>query len=154
VVRTAVPRGLAVAGWALLSVVAAAWLALVEVFWLPLRIGGVLVPVSPVAAVVGNVLLVDLAHRRTGSRVVAVLPALTWLAVAVAATLRRPEGDLVLVAGGAIGLVGLTFLLAGMLAAAVAVGRALAGPRGPARPGVSAPARGRDRAGSGSGGAR
>ncbi len=61
----------------------AAWLALVEVFWLPLRVGGVLVPVSVVAAVVGNLMLVALALRLSGSRLVAVLPALTWLVVAV-----------------------------------------------------------------------
>ena len=140
------PRGLLLAGWALATVVAAAWLALVEVFWLPLRVGGVLVPLSPIAAVVGNLLLVDLAHRVTGSRVVAVLPAVAWAAVAFAATLRRPEGDLVLVGGGGLGTVGLAFLLAGVAAAAVAVGRALAGP-----PRLT-PAWGR--AGSGSGGAR
>ena len=144
-VRTA-PRGLVLTGWALLAVVAAAWLALVEVFWLPLRVGGLLVPLSPVAAVAGNLLLVGLAHRATGSRVVAVLPALAWATVAFAATLRRPEGDLVLVGGGTLGMVGLAFLLAGVGAAAIAVVRAFAGPRRVSPAG--------DRAGSGSGGAR
>jgi hypothetical protein len=46
----------------LLVVVLAVWLALVEVFWLPLRVSGVPVPVSVVAAVVGNLLLVALAR--------------------------------------------------------------------------------------------
>ena len=142
------PRRVVLAAWGLLAVVAAAWLALVQVLWLPLRVGGVLVPLSPVAAVVGNLLLVDVAHRVTGSRVVAVLPALAWAAVAFAATLRRPEGDLLLVGGGVLGTVGLAFLLAGVVAAAVAVGRVLAAPHRP----VSG--RGPDRAGSGSGGAR
>ncbi len=135
------------AGWALASVVAAAWLALVEVFWLPLRVGGVLLPLSVLAAVVGNVVLVGLAHQRSGSRLVAVLPAVTWLVIAVAATIRRPEGDLVLTGGGATGAVNLGFLLVGVLAAAFAVGRVLGAPRGPvSRAGDGTPAP--ERAGS------
>ena len=61
-------RALRLLGWAVAAVVVAAWLALVEVFWLPLRVFGVPVPVSVVAAVVGNLLLVGLAARLTGSR--------------------------------------------------------------------------------------
>jgi hypothetical protein len=113
----------------------------------------VLVPVSVVAAVVGNLMLVGLALRLTGSRLVAVLPALVWGAVAVGAMIRRPEGDLILTGGGALGMVNLAFLLLGVTAAAVAVGRALAGPRTrpTARPRTEpAP----HPAGSGSGGAR
>jgi hypothetical protein len=138
------------AGWGLLAVLGGGWLALVEVFWLPLRLGSVVFPVSVLAAVVGNLLLVDAAHRLSGSRVVGVLPAVTWLVVAVAAMTRRPEGDLVLTGGGVTGAVNLIFLLLGVTAAAVAVGRALAGP---ARRPVSREAA-RDRAGSGSGDAR
>jgi hypothetical protein len=126
----------------------------VEVFWLPLRVGTVLVPVSVLAAVAGNLLLTGQAHRLSGSRAVAVLPALTWLVVAVAGMVRRPEGDLILTGGGATGVVNLLFLLLGVTAAAVAVGRALAGPahqRVSARP---APGPVRDRTGSGNGGAR
>jgi hypothetical protein len=111
---------------AVLAVAVAGWLALVEVFWLPLRVLGVLVPLSVVAAVAGNLLLVTGAHRVTGSRVVAVLPALTWLTVAVAATVRRPEGDLVAVGTGDLGVVTLAFLGLGVVAAAFAVGRVLA----------------------------
>lgn len=116
-------------GAALLVTVLAAWLALVEVFWLPLRVAGVPVPVSVVAAVVGNLLLVALATRLTGSRLAAVLPAGVWLLVAVAASLRRPEGDLLLAGGGVLGFLSLSFLLAGVVAAAFAVGRELAAPR-------------------------
>jgi hypothetical protein len=134
-----VPRALLLTAWSVLGIALAAWLAVVEVLWLPLRVGGFLVPVSVVAAVVGNLLLVDLVRSRTASRGVAVLPALTWVAVAGAATMRRPEGDLLIVGSGGLGAVGLAFLLLGVLAAAVAVGRALSRP-GPA--------------GSGSGGAR
>jgi hypothetical protein len=116
-------------GAALLVTVLAAWLALVEVFWLPLRVFGVPVPVSVVAAVVGDLLLVGLAARLTGSRLGAVLPAVVWLVVAVGASLRRPEGDLLLIGGGVLGFLSLAFLLAGVVAAAFAVGKVLAAPR-------------------------
>ena len=141
-------------GWAVVFLIVAAWLSLVEIFWLPLRVGGVLLPLSVLAAVVGNLLLVGQAHRFSGSRAVAVLPALTWLVVAVGGMMRRPEGDLVLTGGGAAGVVNLLFLLLGVTAAAVAVGRALAGPdRRRVSPGAArrpTPGPG----GSGSGGAR
>jgi hypothetical protein len=129
----------------LLVVVLALWLALVEVFWLPLRVLGVPLPVSVVAAVAGNLLLVALAARLTGSRLAAVLPAVVWLVIAVGASLRRPEGDLLLTGSGVLGFLALAFLLAGVVAAAFAVGKVLAAPRD----GVSAA-----RTGSGSGGAR
>ena len=122
-------RVLVLVGWGLAAVVVGTWLAVVEVFWLPLRVGGVLVPVSVVAAVVGNLLVVGAAYRWSRSRVVAVLPALAWLAVALGAARRRPEGDLVIVGTGALGYVGLAFLLVGVVAAAFAVGRVLASPR-------------------------
>jgi hypothetical protein len=129
----------------------AVWLALVEVFWLPLRIGGVLIPVSVVAAVVANLLLPPLALRLSGSRLVAAGTGVAWLVVAVASMIRRPEGDLLITGGGATGVVNLAFLLLGVLAAAFAVGRVLGGPR----PAVS-PDDAPDRrpAGSDSGGAR
>jgi hypothetical protein len=112
-------------GAAALAVAVAGWLALVEVFWLPLRLFGVLVPLSVAVAVTGNLLLVAGAHRLSGSRAVGVLPALTWLLVALAATVRRPEGDLVAVGSGGLGVVTLAFLGLGVLAAAFAVGRVL-----------------------------
>jgi hypothetical protein len=139
-------RPLQLLAWAIVAVAVAAWLALVEVFWLPWRLAGVPVPISLIAAVAGNLLLVDGARRLSGSRLVAVLPAVVWLVIAVAATMRRPEGDLLLPGGDALtSTVNLGFLLLGVVAAAFAVGRALGTPV--AR--VSPPA-----AGSGSGGAR
>ncbi|RZU30387.1 hypothetical protein [Blastococcus saxobsidens] len=138
---------LLLAGWALAAVLVAGWLAVVEVFWLPLRVGGVPVPVSVLAAVVGNVLLVRAALRVSGSRLVAAVPALVWLVVVVAAMGRRPEGDLVITIGtGGYTVVTTAFLLLGVLAAAFSVGTAMGG--GP-RP-VSSP---RAPTGSGSGGA-
>ncbi|MCF6745167.1 hypothetical protein E9529_12955 [Blastococcus sp. KM273128] len=139
-------RGPVTVGLGVAAVLVAGWLAVVEVLWLPLRVGGVLVPVSVVAAVAGNLLLVSAALRLSGSKVVAALPAVTWLAVAVAAMVQRPEGDLLLVSGGPLGLVSTAFLLLGVLAAALALGLALGTPTrrvSPAGP-----------TGSGSGGAR
>ena len=139
------PRPLLLTASSVLGVALAAWLAVVEVLWLPLRIGGLLVPISVVAAVVGNLVLVDLVQRCTTSRAVALLPALTWVAVAGAASMRRPEGDLLIIGSGGLGAVGLAFLLLGGLAATVAMARALAtrGARISPEP-----------AGSGTGGAR
>lgn len=122
-------RAVALLGWGLLSVAVAAWLSIVEVLWLPLRAGRVLIPVSVVAAVVGNLVLVFLAHRISRSRVVAALPAVVWLVIALAASQRRPEGDLLLIGGGATGAVNLAFLLLGVISAAFAVARVVAGGR-------------------------
>ena len=129
----------------------AVWIALVEVFWLPLRVGGVLIPLSVVAAVVANLLLPPLALRLSGSRLFAAGTGVAWLVVAVASMIRRPEGDLLITGGGATGVVNLAFLLLGVLAAAFAVGRALGGPRPPVSPEDAADRR---PAGSDSGGAR
>ena len=122
-------RALQLAGWSVAAVVVAAWLALVEVLWLPLRVGGVPVPVSLAAAVFGNLLLVGAARRLSGSRLVAVLPALVWLGVALAAASRRTEGDLLLPGGDTVTqTLNLGFLLVGVVAAAFAVGQALGTP--------------------------
>ncbi|MGY2082698.1 hypothetical protein [Blastococcus sp. SYSU DS0539] len=141
-------RRWAVLAWGVCAVAVAGWLALVEVFWLPLRVGGVLVPVSVAAAVVGNVLLVRAALLLSGSKAVAALPAVTWLVVAVGAMVRRPEGDLLLGGSGALGAVNLVFLLLGVLAGALAAGQAMGEPRRTVMPAVPEPT------GSGSGGAR
>ena len=137
-------------GGGVLVLALAVWLAVVEVFWLPLRIGGVLIPLSVVVAVVANLLMPRLALWLAGSRVVAALTGVAWLVVVVAGMIRRPEGDLLITGGGTTGVVNLAFLLCGMPAAAFAVGRALGGPRPPVTRGAVPPAR----AGSGSGGAR
>jgi hypothetical protein len=136
-------------GGGLLVLAVAVWMALVEVFWLPLRVAGVLIPVSLVAAVMANLLLPRLALRLSGSRLVAGLTGVAWLVVVVAGMIRRPEGDLLITGGGATGVVNLAFLLCGVLAGAFAVGRALGGPL-PVTRDAAAPVR----AGSDSGDAR
>jgi hypothetical protein len=115
--------------WGVLAVVVAFWLSIVEVLWLPLRVGGVLVPVSIAAAVLGNLVLVFLFRRLSGSRAVAVLPAVVWVLVAFAASQPRAEGDLLILGGGATGRVNLAFLLLGILSAVFAVARVVGGPR-------------------------
>lgn len=137
-------------GWAVLAVVVACWLTLVEILWLPLRIGGVLVPISVPAAVVGNLLLVAGAYRVSRSRLVAALPAVVWIVLVLLASQQRPEGDLLIVGGGGLGTVSLAFLLLGVVAAVFAVARVISGPRRRR----SRPAEERRPAGSGTGGAR
>jgi hypothetical protein len=131
-------RSLRTAGWCVLAVLVSAWLAVVEVFWLPLRIGGVLLPLSVVGAVVGNLAIGTGARRLSGSGAATVLAAVAWLVVVVAAMIPRSEGDLLIVGRGDTGIVNLVFLMAGVVSAAYATGRALA----------------TGRAGSGTGGAR
>jgi hypothetical protein len=132
------PTPLRAAGWSLVAVVVSAWLAVVEVFWLPLRIGGVLLPLSVLGAVVGNLLVGAAACRLSGRGAAAVLTAATWLVVVVAAMIPRSEGDLLIVGVGDTGVVNVVFLMAGVVSAAYSTGRALA----------------RGRGGSGTGGAR
>jgi hypothetical protein len=145
-------RRAALLGWGVAAVVVPAFLALVEVLWLPLRAGPVPLPVSVLAAVVGNPLLVVLAHRLSGSRGVAVLPAAVWVVVAFRASIPRPEGDLLLVGVGTLGVLTPVFLGLGVVSAAVAVGRVLGSSARNRRP--AGPPTVRERTGSGTGGAR
>jgi len=146
-------RRAALLGWGVLAFVVPAFLALIEVLWLPLRVGSVLLPVSVVAAVVGNALLVTLAAEVSGSRIVGALPAVAWLAVVLRASLPRPEGDLLLLGGGSLGVVTLAFIGLGMVSALAAVGRML-GAAARDRRTTPGPPPVRERTGSGSGGAR
>jgi hypothetical protein len=97
----------------LLALLLAVWGA----FLVPLRVGGVPVPVSWVIAVVGNGLLGWVGGRLLG-RLGAAGPGVVWLFVALAFGSQRAEGDLV-VPGTSVGLV---FLVAGAIASAVAYG--------------------------------
>ena len=102
-----------------LVVVLAALLAVWGTFLLPFRIGGELVPVSCVVALVGNGLL-----GRAGGRLLGAAGAagagVTWLAVVLVLSAPRSEGDVLLPNT----LVGLLFLVVGSLTSAVAFGLA------------------------------
>ena len=116
---TGLERGWAYALVLVLTVLLALWGA----FLVPFRVGGTLVPVSVVIAVVGNVLVGRAAARLAGSTG-ALLTGVLWTGVALVLASRRAEGDVV-VPGSAVGMV---FLLAGVLASAVAYGAAVLRP--------------------------
>lgn len=97
-------------------------LAVIQCFLLPSYVGSVPVPLSIVAAVLGNLALPALAYRVSGSRVVGLVPVAGWLAVVVLAAVPRAEGDLIVTGS----LRGLAFLLLGAVAAAFAAARVLA----------------------------
>lgn len=102
----------------------AAVCAILEVFYLPLRAGTVLLPLSVVAAVAGNVAFTRAMYEVAGSVWAALLPGAVWLAVIGRAAIARPEGDLLITDGGAstaTAVVNLAFLLLGSLAAAFAM---------------------------------
>lgn len=96
-----------------LTVLLAVWGA----FLVPFRVGGTLVPLCWLLALVGNVVLGRAGGRllgKTGTIVVG----LVWLVVAFTLGTKRSEGDLI-VPGTTVGLV---FLLAGAVASAVSYG--------------------------------
>jgi hypothetical protein len=103
----------------LLTVLLALWGA----FLVPFRVGGTLVPVSLVIAVVGNVLVGRAASRLAGSGG-ALATAVLWIGLTLVLSSRRAEGDVV-VPGSTVGT---GFLLAGALASAVAYGAAVLRP--------------------------
>jgi hypothetical protein len=71
----------------------------------PLSWHGFHVPLSPVAALVVNPLLVLLACRGSGRLLAALAPALPWMAVMVLAADRTAEGDLIFAGTNWVGLV-------------------------------------------------
>ena len=93
-------------------------LGLVGAFLVPLRIGDVPVPVSPVLAVVGNVALGVAAGRAAASRLGSVAAGLGWFGVVGIAAVPGPGGDIVLPASPT----AYAFLALGALAAAVPIG--------------------------------
>ena len=109
----------AVAGGYALVLLLALLLAVWGAFLVPVRVGGVPLPVGWVVAVVGNLVLGRAGGQLLG-RPGAAGPGLVWLAVALVFGSTRAEGDLV-VPGT---LPGLGFLLVGAVAAAVAFGAA------------------------------
>ena len=93
-------------------------------FLVPFRVGGTLVPVSLLVAALGNV-AVGRAGGRLGGTTGALVPGLLWLGVVVTLSSRRTEGDLV-VPGS---IVGLLFLVTGVIGSAMAYGMTVVRPR-------------------------
>ncbi len=118
-----VPRWMRVAGGIVVAG-GAAESAVLEVFYVPLRVGTVVLPVSILAAVVLNVVFPRVMFAATFVRWAVAVPAVLWLVVMVAMALGRPEGDVVLPGTW----VGLGVLFGGTAAAAFGVTRALPRP--------------------------
>ncbi|MGH3656382.1 MAG: hypothetical protein ACRDUA_06965 [Micromonosporaceae bacterium] len=89
--------------------------AVVEAFLVPLRVGSTRVPVALLLAVVCNLVLPRLAHWLTRSRLVTMLPAVTWFLVILIFAGGTSEGDIVLAGNDWVGMV---LLLAGSASAA------------------------------------
>jgi hypothetical protein len=98
--------------------------ALIEIFYTPLRVGGVLVGASIVLAVVVNFYLPRFTVAATGVGWVALLPPLAWFVLSVAAAGRRGEGDILLT-----NWVGLGTVFAGSIAFAAGGYRLMVPPR-------------------------
>ena len=116
---TGLERSWASALVVLLTVLLALWGA----FLVPFRVGGTLVPVSLVIAVVGNVLVGRAAARLAGTGG-PLLTGVLWIGVVLVLSSRRAEGDVV-VPGTSVGT---AFLVVGALASAVAYGGAVLRP--------------------------
>lgn len=103
-----------------------------EVFYLPLRAGQLIMPLSVLVAVVLNVAFTRAMYALSGSVLVSLLPGAVWLAVIARAATARPEGDLLITDGSsstALAVVNLAFLLLGVLALIYAVATVRRRPR-------------------------
>lgn len=108
---------LTVASYALVLVLALE-LALWGAFLVPLRAFGLPLPLGPLLAIVANGGLGVAGSRILGRRLGAALPELLWLGVALTLGTQRPEGDVVIPGGG----MGVAYLVAGTVAAVIAIG--------------------------------
>ena len=97
-----------------LAVLFAVWGA----FLVPLRLGGVPVPLCVVIAVVGNAGLGLAGTRITGRRLGGMVPGLVWLLIALAFGTQTASGDTVIEAS----VMGYAFLLLGIIAAVAVLG--------------------------------
>ncbi len=97
-----------------LAVLFAVWGA----FLVPLRLGGVPVPLCVVIAVVGNAGLGLAGTRITGSRLGGAGPGLVWLLIALTFGTQTASGDTVIQAS----VMGYAFLLLGIIAAVAVLG--------------------------------
>ncbi len=98
----------------------AALAALLELLFVPLYVGRVLVPVVVVCAIAGNIALPRLARGLVNTAAAAVLPFLSWLVVVVIiGMVPRPEGDVILPSGGGVEWVAYGVLFGGAVAGTV-----------------------------------
>ena len=97
-----------------LTVLLAVWGA----FLVPLRLGGVPVPLCVVIAVVGNAGLGLAGSRITGSRLGGLVPGLVWLLIVLAFGTQTASGDIVIEAS----VMGYAFLVLGVIAAVAVLG--------------------------------
>ncbi|MDQ0379280.1 hypothetical protein [Amycolatopsis thermophila] len=107
-----------------LLIVDAALLALLELFFLPLRVGGTIpFPITALVAAVTTPVLVRLAGRLVAPRA-AFAPLIVWVLVVVVVGLFGPGGDLVLLQDWR----ALLLIAGGALPAALSLGGVLAVP--------------------------
>lgn len=84
------------------------------------KIGTVLVPISLVLAIAGNILLIWFTYQASGHKFVALIPSLVWVVLSFVASSRTTEGDLVLVDSNWVSVV---YLLAGSITIGLAAYR-------------------------------
>lgn len=131
--RVVLDGALRVAG-GVLAVFGAAVTALLEVLLATLRVGGTLIGVSAVLAVLANVALSWFAVSTVGRRWAIALPAVTWFTLMVIVAGGTAEGDILLAGNN---WVGLALIVAGSMTFAIMAFRAILAPRPgqPPRPG-------------------
>ena len=110
----------------LVAVAAAALTAVLELLLSTARVGGTLLGVSALLAVVANVALGWFAPRAVGRRWALALPAVVWFALMVIAAGGTAEGDILLAGDNWVGLV---MIFAGSVAFAVMGFRLILVPR-------------------------
>jgi uncharacterized membrane protein YhhN len=112
------PLGLLIVGIASYTVAGALSCA-VEVLLVPFRIGATLVPIAVVLAVAGNIAIPWLARRLNDSVASAVWPVAAWVIVLFVMSSTRPEGDVLLPAGGSVQVAGYGVMLGGLFSGLV-----------------------------------
>ncbi len=110
----------------LIAVVAAVLSGVLELLLATARVGGYLIGISVLIAVLANVTLSWFAYRAVGRKWAVALPAVMWFALMVVAAGRTAEGDILLAGNN---WVGLAMIVAGSMAFAVMGFRLLLAPR-------------------------
>jgi hypothetical protein len=110
----------------LLAVAGAVVTATLELLFSTARVGGYLIGVSVLLAVLANVVLSWFAYQAVGRKSAVALPALTWFALMTVAAGGTAEGDILLAGNN---WVGITMIIAGSMAFAVMGFRLILAPR-------------------------